>query len=500
MTTILLLTFRSQEFTNAVEVALSEAFTKDRQPPDIVLATNETSAKAKLPGTIDLVVTPLHIPETTTIKESDNRGVELLKWIARNNMHIPSILIAPVRTPSLDDAILDLERCRLVTEERDPAEEIVSAAKVLVGTNGHRGPRKFLEIQVYLHLDPPGGFYELKGNGFPFSTGPRPLKVEKRQLLELSEYSKSLALSQSWEDTLKTVGEKLTEQLFIHNQEFALYVKEGIARSGGRREDSQVRFVVERALYSVPFEAVFYPQTKKYWMLQAPLYRRLALPATSSPLFENQADRREPINCLLIDSNVDGDVGDLGLTLEPLPNAAAECDELEALLEGIKQQFNIRQIGRVSSENLGESFAEQVRRKLEQETWHLVHYAGHSYFDEASGTGYVFFPGVGPGEIDNVAIEEFSGWLLNTQFIYFSSCDSSAEDFVFELADRQVPSILGFRWNIQDSLAAKYASFFYQHLFKEASLEIAFLRARQKMFRCDPHEPMWAAPMLIMQV
>ncbi len=497
MKTILLLTFRSQELTRAVEEVLSEAFTKDRQPPDIVLTTNETSAKGKLPGEIELVITPLHIPETTKIKESDNRGLELLSWISRNNMRIPSILLAPARTSWLDQAVSQLDRCRLIIEEGDITQDIVDAARAMIGTNGCKKRRKFLDIEIYLNLDRRGCTYRLQGHGFSYSAGPGPLRVDKNQLLELSEDSKSLASSQSWEDALKTVGEKLTEQLFKKNVEFAMDVSEGIARSGGTLSDSQVRFVVERSLYPVAFEAVLYPKNEKYWMLQAPLYRRLNQSAFNCPLFEGQHERREPINCLLIDSNVHGKVADLGLDLEPLPNAAAECDELETLLERLKREFNVRRIGRLTTKDREERFGERLQSKLEEETWHLVHYAGHSYFDEAGQTGYVFFPGA--QEIEKVTLEKFSEWLLYTRFIYFSSCDSSAEDFVFELADRQVPAILGFRWDIEDSLAAKYAKFFYEHLFKEESLEIAFLRARQKMHECDPHKPMWAAPMLIMQ-
>ena len=52
----------------------------------------------------------------------------------------------------------------------------------------------------------------------------------------------------------------------------------------------------------------------------------------------------------------------------------------------------------------------------------------------------------------------------------------------FELANRGVPTVVGFRWDLEDKYAAEYSkAFFDELLLKDLSLERAFLKARQAM-------------------
>jgi len=142
----------------------------------------------------------------------------------------------------------------------------------------------------------------------------------------------------------------------------------------------------------------------------------------------------------------------------------------------------------------------QVKEQLESRDWTIVHYAGHSYCESDGKTGYVFFPGASEGSIEAVELKRFSDALRRATFTYFSSCDSGAGPFVFELAGRRVSSILGFRWEIGDDLASEFAKEFYQTLFEKHSLEQAFLKARQQMHDAHPDDRIWAAPILIKQI
>jgi hypothetical protein len=127
-----------------------------------------------------------------------------------------------------------------------------------------------------------------------------------------------------------------------------------------------------------------------------------------------------------------------------------------------------------------------------------VHYAGHSLYAEDK-TGYVFFPGEKFAEA--VKIDVFSQHLRNAQvrFVYLSSCQSSEDDFVFQLANNLVPAILGFRWKIDDNKAKDYALKFYEYLFKHRSLEQAFLEARRYVHDKYEDNRIWALPLLILQ-
>ena len=111
----------------------------------------------------------------------------------------------------------------------------------------------------------------------------------------------------------------------------------------------------------------------------------------------------------------------------------------------------------------------------------------------------MFFPGKNYAEPLN--IEDFSQLLRLAQvrFVYLSSCQSSEDDFVFQLANRGIPAILGFRWEIDDDKAKEYALRFYKYLIKHLSLEQAFLEARAYIHHKYEDNRIWASPLLILQ-
>jgi CHAT domain-containing protein len=133
----------------------------------------------------------------------------------------------------------------------------------------------------------------------------------------------------------------------------------------------------------------------------------------------------------------------------------------------------------------------------------MVHYAGHSYFDPSTKEGSVFFPGAGR-RIDIVRADKFSAWLrsADVRFIFLSSCHSSEAGFVFEMARTQIPAIVGFRWDIEDDKAVEYTKMFYRALFggDDRCLEHAFLKARKGIYENNQLNPIWAAPVLVIQV
>ena len=70
---------------------------------------------------------------------------------------------------------------------------------------------------------------------------------------------------------------------------------------------------------------------------------------------------------------------------------------------------------------------------------------------------------------------------------------------MFQLARKNIPAVLGFRWEIDDKKAHEFAIKFYEHLFGDNKLlEYAFLEARKDMYFEYPHDRIWASPMLVM--
>jgi hypothetical protein len=206
---------------------------------------------------------------------------------------------------------------------------------------------------------------------------------------------------------------------------------------------------------------------------------------------------------LIIESPAEGDVDGLSdwkgrpLWLEQLGNVAEEANVVEEILS--KNAQRVRRIG-PKSPSAGSSFKNYVRDVLYEDHWDLVHYAGHSHYDEERGKGYLFLPGEFVEALD---IELLNTYLerAQTRFIYLSGCQSSETGFVFELARMQIPAVLGFRWPIHDLPASKFAHRFYEELFRSRApcLEKAFLATRCAIRDMFHRDKIWAAAILILQ-
>jgi hypothetical protein len=282
--------------------------------------------------------------------------------------------------------------------------------------------------------------------------------------------------------------------------------------------------VIERDYHPVALEALLEPDypvafnamppsnvnpDDRFWMLTAPMTRKLTVQGQVGPLFGDDETRFEPINCLIIEADVEGWVPGAGY-LPKLSNVRDEADFLEQRLRREQGQSGgrVAHVKRINLHTLssGVSFRQHVEETLKGgPVWHLVHFAGHSYYDEESKEGSVFFPGAALDDdsgrdIEQVDIDEFAMWLDHTRFVYLSSCRNSEDHIGFDLARHGVPALVSFRWNIEDDKASEYARTFYEALLEEPpSLEQTFMKARHEMHERYRENRIWAALMLILQ-
>ena len=242
-----------------------------------------------------------------------------------------------------------------------------------------------------------------------------------------------------------------------------------------------------------------------YWMLQAPLFRTVKRYPKARPLFENPADQRFPINCLLISADTCGTADKLQRDFPRMRRTKEECTRIREKLEQARQSLNVGTIKVLSSDEPNEENTpcwDNVQRLLRAERWHLVHYAGHSYYDEQHKFGCILLPERLSQTPEPIEASTFASAFGETpQFVYLSSCESSADEFVFELASIGIPAVAGFRWGVTEDAAFEYAMSFYRHLFTERSLEVAFWQARKETHDTSTldHNLIWAAAMLIIQ-
>ena len=72
-------------------------------------------------------------------------------------------------------------------------------------------------------------------------------------------------------------------------------------------------------------------------MLQAPLFRTVKRYPKASPLFEDPADQRFPINCLLISADTFGTVEKQQRKFAPLQKTKHECERIRDCASSTKE-------------------------------------------------------------------------------------------------------------------------------------------------------------------
>lgn len=503
----ILLVFADRDLGREIKRTLVRELHVDGVGPVVTLVESEEDAKAHLQAEWDVVIVHLHIPKDfdSSMESTEERGLRLIQWMKESNNHSRAVLVTPGLSPgSMEEiwtAIHDMPWATVVREGADFTTRLVKKVEAFPAV-----APKYLDIEITLGKQLEACRYRCHGRGFDhYREGP--LKLDDEKLGDLAKESKVIPIEpgKGWKQRYTEVGEKLMRQLFNENARFTIHVAQGLEKAGGLLEGSTVRFVVERGFHRVLFEALKYPDSQECWMLQAPMYRRLqGGDRRNRPLFHRpEEDDRSAINCLIIDANVNDvlieemkDSNGESLRLVTLPNVTNECVELERKLKRQKCKWNIGKIKLLKRESNEPKFSDRVKKTLLDSPWQVVHFAGHSHYDVERKTGYVFFQDTIIQEID---IVKFSSWLRQTRFVFLSSCQSAEEEFVFSLVEHQVPAVAGFRWKVDDELAAEYASSFYDHLFKERSLERTFLKACQASHDQHEDDRIWASPMLIVQ-
>jgi len=434
-------------------------------------------------------------------------GLAFLQELDNANSTIPAILLS--FDGGLFRKIQLLKQAGLVLYGQESTDaDLVELIKTLLGKKGktHETQEKYGKIDVTLRPGAGQSTYIMEGVGFKFKTDSEPLQIDMDEINELILHSSQVGEVKQWRDLLKLIGRKVLKRLFA-NSNFREDYHNLVDRADGE-ENIRLRFIVNEEIYPVALEAIL-NDGNNHLMLHTRVFRSLCGMQRNlrgqEILFVDNIEHRPPVNCLIIAANAFGTVTlDDGkkLTLDPLTQVVKEAKSLYTFLKENKQEFGIERIALVPQyENL--SFEEDLNKQLESGRWDLIHYAGHSYYDQNLGKGYFFYPGdTGPIAKESERFSQSLRFRNKTQLIYLSSCESSGSDFVLSLAHQLIPAIIGFRWEIEDNAAADHADTFYRKLFQEKkTLPEAFLETRREMYENDEYKDnrIWAAGMLIIQ-
>lgn len=446
----------------------------------------------------DLVISDVDIPGdgNSVLREGERLGLKLLQRDRDGNRAVPCILLDALYNREVSrQASGKLSIDYVTREELDWDDWLAELCKKDLFAETAKSKPLHLDLDIIL----PDNHYILEIVGMPGSRVDGGLTLNDAALKKLVRASRGIQVDgNDWEEDLRSIGDELGTQIFESNFAFASKFFEYLGRVKDR-ENVTIRFVVRRDIHPIALEAIKDKAAEHFWMLSAPVYRRLQEFTDRYALYQDEETKTGPINCLIIQADVECKVKipEFGIDLSRLENVRSEARWLRFYLNALKRE-KPNHIGEIA---IMSGPAAAVHEALKSGKWHIVHYAGHSFFNASTNVGYLFFPSGKGGRVERITAEEFASWLhaSEVRFVYLSSCHSSEDDFVFELANGHVPAIVGFRWDIPDKHAKQYTRCFYQNLLERRSLEYAFFEARKQMHAKYRTEPIWASPMLVIQ-
>ncbi len=532
-----------------IETLIAEPLKQAFPELQLEACDNLEDAKAKIyDGSAGALILELDFwPEPGAAPEPDI-GLAFLRRLRNDGFKIPALFLL---NPDRHDAaaeVQDIETCDCVYIKIDKPwlERIPERLRGLIGTKApaRLAAERKLRVDIYAKMVQLWEFrFVPKGWSIPDTDAHGVLygldEVGRKRLIMGTRQTERAAREEdepeAWRHHLELLGISLMETLFRGNSHFFenLVKYQGLA---GGKENTSIRFILSGAaihLNAVALEALYDQKPNRFLMLDVPIYRSFDTQEPAVP--EMPAENR--MNFLILECNTSGwvDGEDLGvsegLELEPIPNVASECENLEALLWkrkrahpkdsmiGLIERVRQREVKRNGTthyltevRNDGEiwraqdlDFTDFVMNRIAAQPWHALHYAGHSHYHEVAegqyGRGFLFFPG---RRIRPVSADDLAHSLRNkTQFIFCNSCYSAHEKIVYNFAQHNVPAIMGFRWKVDDELAPTYAELFYErllNLYPDAGcFERALLSTQQDMESIARDNLIWAAGVLMMQ-
>lgn len=274
-------------------------------------------------------------------------------------------------------------------------------------------------------------------------------------------------------------------------------------------EAARIRVNVDAKSYGLLVETIAKPRALEtpddldFWMLRTPIFRKYGSHGDRLPLYKDRKSRKTPVECLIIvGTHTAFSAG--GKVVRGFPAISSALDEanwLESYLSENHQSFQLVAPRIVRPGDQGtQAYGDRVRSVLSERPWQLIHYVGHS----AIGRDRYGYLALGDGPRDLLRIDEFAQRASSAQFVFLNSCRSAGPDFIKSLAASGVPAVAGYAWPIDDEVALKFCMDFYSNLFEgELSrrfIEYSFMRAKRQLHEDYTEAPLWAAPLLFMQL
>ena len=461
----------------------------------------------------NLVIVAINIPKTSTtpLNPEERAGLSFLRQIRSERYRIPSILVTDDINNETFYKIQELELCVPVLRGNEDWElTLTSRVRQQLGLSDVKQRKKTRWVDIRWDLENRRGDYRIKGGLLGEARGVLE-SVDVKTLRQLLVDSRAVGRDDTpgWIESFHNIGERLWEELFRKNYNLVRDFTRAVPTLGSDDECVRIRFLVTTSVHPLAFEALI-DDDSTYRMLRSPVYRKIE--GAGEPLFaaqnasfivgeENAGKDIAVKRCLVIVAETVGSVYEL--TTRHSEHILRRLKYLDDEGRRVEEYLTSKGVcvSRIGGSSESSASISNLRQVLRSGPWDAVHFAGHSFWDEGdSGRAVIFLPGESKSQPQPLDIEPLAVLLRKaaTRFVYLSSCSSSG--CAVELARKQIPSIVGYRWEIDDELAAKHAECLYKNMFEcPESLEIAFLRTRQEMWQDYPNNRIWASSVLIRQ-
>jgi hypothetical protein len=495
----------------------------------VVEGSDITDAATKKNAILFLDAQVPQMPGLAPDKE-EKAALSLLRTLRANAIDIPAVVITPrsiatMATSELADYCNPGKRAILIPFEQLKATMLEGFVAML-----HDPPAPtwdVIEVEV-THQLAKCFIGRRAGKMIEWGQAPTPMRLARRLALE---YTKP-EFKQGWVRRMHTDGALLFNELVMSTLGRGFFAH--LERAAGGLERLAFRFRIDdTTLYSAPFEAAVRESElplcgneddfnqHPFVLVNAPIARRLkslnlrasptetSVPHPARLLFirsqvGEESNDETGIDTLAVEE-VDQEAGRIRIKrvmfrmLENIDLELKHIQDLEERLKGLSAPFSMKVLD--LSQDWGSKEAETVLLEELRNPYDIIHFAGHSFTTKGALTLLVL-PSERQGEAVGMDVQSFANGVATAgaRLVYLSSCQGSSANSVASLGQRGVPHVLGFRWDVEDRRAARFAELFYSDLFERGSGTIsgAFQAACHQIYQPKSVEAsaIWASPIL----
>lgn len=377
--------------------------------------------------------------------------------------------------------------------------EVRRYAPVCRGTSDHEGTADIAQISAYDELKlrieraPGGGHRVLAMTPEGEATGTFTLPFSDVEIenfvLRVGRPRSTRRGDTSSYGAAEVFGGRLFEALFAGPVR-DLY-RSSLARSRAQGHGLRVTLQLSGApeLMDVPWEYLYDDPSFLAVSKFTPVVRYLDLPRAYRPL-----ELTPPMRILAMVSS---------------PNDYAQLD-VEKERTNLEQALGaLVAVGAVEIEWLERPTLSSLLRRLQESTFHALHYVGHGRFDEQAGVGQLIFQDEGgwarpvTGEQLGTILQDF----MQLRLAVLNACEgartSRTDPFAgvaASLVERDIPAVIAMQFEITDVAAVTFAEGFYRGLASGAPVDAALAAARLGIFAERSDDIEFGTPVLFMRV